>query len=72
MTLQRPTFVGPNGETAQKLNDVEISDSNIELDARVLVNDDRNKIGARIARLASLNPIERAREIKLTAKELGV
>ena len=42
MTLQRPTFVGPNGETAQKLNDVEISDSNIELDARVLVNDDRN------------------------------
>ena len=72
MTLQMPTLVALNGESAQQLNDLEISASNIELDALVLANDDRNKIGARVARLASLNPIERAREIKLTAKELGV
>jgi hypothetical protein len=72
MTLQMPTLVALNRETAQQLNDVEISASNIELDALVLANDERNKIGARMARLASLNPIERAKQIKATAKELGV
>jgi Protein of unknown function (DUF3631) len=51
---------------------LEIDASNTDLDALVLANDDRNKIGARIARLASLKPIERAQQIKATAKELGV
>jgi hypothetical protein len=70
MTL--PTLIALNGQTAQQLNDLEIDASNIDLDALVLANDDRNKIGARIARLASLKPIERAQQIKATAKELGV
>src|SRR5215472_1381826 len=70
MTL--PTPIALNGEPAQQLNDVTNSASNIELDALVLANDDRHKIGARVARLASLNPIERAKQIKATAKELGV
>jgi putative DNA primase/helicase len=72
MTLQMPTLDALNGESAHQLDDLEMSASNIELDALVLANDDRNKIGARIARLGSLNPIERAQQIKAAAKELGV
>lgn len=54
------------------LNDAEMKAPNAKLDSLAIAVDERNATGARIMRLASLNPIERAKEIRATAKELGV
>ena len=64
MTLSKLATL--NGGAA---NDAEIGAANADLDSLALANDDKRVIDARIARLASLNPIERAREIRATAKE---
>jgi putative DNA primase/helicase len=70
MTL--PKLVELNGDAVGHSNDAEIEADNANLDSLVIAADERNATGARIARLASLNPIERAKEIRATAKELGV
>ena len=67
MTLSKLATL--NGGAA---NDAEIGAANAELDSLALANDDKRVIDARIARLAFLNPIERAREIRATAKEFDV
>ena len=67
MTLSKLATL--NGGAA---NDAEIGAANAELDLLALANDDKRVIDARIARLAFLNPIERAREIRATAKEFDV
>jgi putative DNA primase/helicase len=72
MTLPKLTPVNLNGDAAAQLNDAEMKNTNAELDSLAIGVDERNAIGARIMRLASLNPIERAKEIRATAKELGV
>ena len=61
-----------NDETAERLNDVEIPAANAGLDALVLANDKNMATHHLVARLVSLNPIERAREIRAAAKELSV
>jgi putative DNA primase/helicase len=66
------TLATLNGETAESLNDVEIATANAGLDALVLANDKKMATHHLVARLASLNPIERAREIRKAAKELSV
>jgi hypothetical protein len=65
MTLSKLATL--NGGAA---NDAEIGAANADLDSLALANDDERVIDARIARLASLNPIEQAREIRATAKSL--
>ena len=67
MTLSKLATL--NGGAA---NDAEIGAANADLDSLALANDDERVIDARIARLASLNPIEQAREIRTTAKEFRV
>ena len=67
MTLSKLATL--NGGAA---NDAEIGAANAELDSLALAKDDKRVIDARIARLAFLNPIERAREIRATAKEFDV
>ena len=64
MTLSKLATL--NGGAA---NDAEIGAANADLDSLALAKDDKRVIDARIARLAFLNPIERAREIRATAKE---
>jgi hypothetical protein len=66
------TIAALNDETAERLNDVEITAANAGLDALVLANDKKMATHHLVARLVSLNPIERAREIRAAAKELGV
>lgn len=61
-----------NDETNELLSDLEIGLSNGDLDALTVASDEKNKIEARILRLASLNAIEKEREIKATAEEFGV
>ena len=72
MTLPKLTPVNLNGDAAVQLNDAEMKNANSELDSLAIAVDERNAIGARIMRLASLNPIERAKKIRAMAKELGV
>ena len=72
MTLPKLAPVNLNGDAAVQLNDAEMKNANAELDLLAIAVDERNAIGARIMRLASLNPIERAKEIRAMAKELGV
>jgi putative DNA primase/helicase len=59
-------------ETAERLNNAEIARANAGLDAIVLANDKKLATHHLVARLASLNPIERAREIRAAAKDLNV
>ena len=67
MTLSKLATL--NGGAA---NDAEIGAANADLDLLALAYDDEGVIDARIARLASLNPIEQAREVRTTAKEFRV
>lgn len=72
MMSPRLALAALNGRAAEHLNDTEIWATNQELDSLAIANDDRKAIDARIARLALLNPIEQAKEIRATAKELGI
>jgi putative DNA primase/helicase len=72
MTLPKLAPVNLNGDAVAQLNDAEMKNANAELDSLAIAVDERNATGARIMRLACLNPIERAKEIRAMAKELGV
>jgi putative DNA primase/helicase len=72
MTLPKLAPVNLNGDAVGHLNNAEIKATNAELDTLAIAADERNATDARIMRLVSLNPIERAKEIRATAKELGV
>jgi Protein of unknown function (DUF3631) len=61
-----------NGSTVEALNDANITARNAELDALVLTCDSKNEIGATVRRLASLGPIERAKEARSAAKKFDV
>lgn len=72
MTRPVLTLAALNDETAEDLNDLEIAKINGDLDVILLANDKRSESKHLIARLLTLNSIERAREIRLVAKELNV
>jgi hypothetical protein len=72
MTRPVLTLATLNDETAEDLNDLEIAKINGDLDAILLANDKRSESKHLIARLLTLNSIERARETRLVAKELNV
>jgi hypothetical protein len=69
--MTQPTTVTFSDETAERLH-CEGATANGQLDSIAIAADEKNAIAARIGRLALLGPIERAKEIRTTAKELGV
>jgi len=61
-----------NGSAVAALNGTEITATNAELDAFALACDSKNEISTTVRRLASLGPIERAKEARSAAKQFGV
>jgi putative DNA primase/helicase len=66
------TLATLNNEAAEQLSDSEIARTNAELDAILLANDKKSESKHLVARLLTLKPIERAREIRAVAKQLNV